>query len=75
MAGRALAIDPKKTPTKEPDNVVRATVTENENAIAARAYEFWQQRGCPVGSDQEDWFRAKAELEGQPAKTSSAAKG
>ena len=25
-----------------------------EIAIAARAYELWQERGCPIGSDQED---------------------
>jgi hypothetical protein len=34
-----------------------------ETAIAARAYELWQQRGCPNGSDQEDWFRAERELQ------------
>jgi hypothetical protein len=26
------------------------------------AYEFWQERGCPEGSPDEDWFRATKEL-------------
>jgi hypothetical protein len=27
-------------------------------AIEALAYEHWLKRGCPIGSDQDDWFRA-----------------
>jgi len=30
--------------------------------IAALAYALWQQRGCPEGSSDEDWFRAEQEL-------------
>ncbi|MBV8841677.1 MAG: DUF2934 domain-containing protein [Bryobacterales bacterium] len=30
--------------------------------IAPLAYSYWQQRGCPDGSPQEDWFRAQQEL-------------
>ena len=26
------------------------------------AYQFWEARGRPSGSDQEDWFRAEREL-------------
>ena len=33
-----------------------------EARIAALAYELWLERGCPIGSDQEDWFRAEAAL-------------
>jgi hypothetical protein len=29
---------------------------------AALAYALWQERGCPEGSPEEDWFRAEAEL-------------
>jgi hypothetical protein len=32
------------------------------NEIAALAHEFWQGRGCPTGSPDEDWFRAVEEL-------------
>src|SRR5579864_5531603 len=29
-----------------------------EEEIAALAYRLWQQRGCPEGSPEKDWFRA-----------------
>jgi hypothetical protein len=31
-----------------------------DSEIAAAAYQLWLERGCPIGSDQEDWFRAEA---------------
>jgi hypothetical protein len=35
-----------------------------DELIAARAYELWQRRGCPMGHDSsEDWHSARAELE------------
>jgi hypothetical protein len=30
--------------------------------IAALAYRLWQDRGCPEGSSEEDWFRAAEQL-------------
>jgi hypothetical protein len=30
--------------------------------IAALAYALWQERGCPEGSPEEDWFRAEVQL-------------
>jgi hypothetical protein len=36
--------------------------------IASLAYALWQQRGCPEGSSEEDWFKAEQELSG-PSKT------
>jgi hypothetical protein len=30
--------------------------------IAAVAYRYWQARGCPDGSPEEDWFKAEYEL-------------
>ena len=29
------------------------------NDIATLAYRLWQERGCPIGSPEEDWFRAE----------------
>ena len=37
-------------------------------AIAARAYELWQQSGCPHGQDQEHWFQAERELRARAAR-------
>ena len=31
-------------------------------AIAYRAYELYEARGCEHGHDLEDWFRAESEL-------------
>jgi hypothetical protein len=30
--------------------------------IQRRAYELWEERGCPEGSPDEDWFVAEREL-------------
>ena len=35
---------------------------KNQQLIAALAYEFWQARGCPDGTAEEDWFRAEQEI-------------
>jgi len=33
-----------------------------QDEVAGLAYMYWQQRGCPDGSPEEDWFRAEADL-------------
>ena len=40
------------------------SITRHEE-IAQLAYSYWQARGCPLGSSQEDWFRAESELREQ----------
>lgn len=65
MASQALEIDPKKSDTNQPDESRGWNVSEtvnNEN-VAALAYLLWHERGCPTGSDQDDWFRAEHELQ------------
>src|ERR1700682_4940733 len=42
------------TPVEVPD--------QNREQIAALAYRLWQDRGCPEGTPDEDWFRAEREL-------------
>lgn len=37
-------------------------VDPTEKAIAIVAYRLWLDSGCPLGSDQEHWFRAEAML-------------
>lgn len=29
-----------------------------DKEVSNLAYDYWEQRGRPVGSSQEDWFRA-----------------
>jgi hypothetical protein len=37
-------------------------VRPSEDQIAALAYGFWLERGCPEGCPEEDWFRAEREI-------------
>lgn len=30
--------------------------------VRHRAYDLWMQRGCPLGSPEQDWLRAEQEL-------------
>jgi Protein of unknown function (DUF2934) len=43
------------------------TMAPAEEDIAKLAYALWEARGCPVGSPEEDWFRAEAELVAGPS--------
>src|SRR5688572_5674256 len=36
--------------------------------IAMRAYEKWCERGCPHGTDQNDWYEAEQELKAEMAR-------
>jgi hypothetical protein len=36
--------------------------TLDQEAIARLAYFYWEERGCPNDSPDEDWLRAEAEL-------------
>jgi len=42
------------------------TVSPTESEIATMAYQLWLERGCAMGSDQEDWFRAEEMLKNAP---------
>ena len=53
MRERNTVSDPLKT---------AATVGPTESEIATLAYQLWQDNGCRIGSDKEDWFRAEAML-------------
>ena len=38
------------------------TGTSGQTEIAQLAYVLWQQRGCPEGSAEVDWFEAEQQL-------------
>jgi Protein of unknown function (DUF2934) len=63
MASRALK--PHSTNSvSAPDNAVEPRVAETviEDQIATRAYQLWQERGCPIGSPEQDWLEAERQL-------------
>jgi len=45
--------------------------TVDQEAICRLAYFFWEERGCPNDSPDEDWFRAEAELRTRVAAAAS----
>ena len=40
---------------------------EIEGVIRRRAYELWQQAGCPEGRSDEFWHAARAKMAGEGA--------
>lgn len=48
-----------------PGNVIDAAEQNAADPEEVRrlAYRYWEQRGCPVGTPEEDWVRAEAELQ------------
>lgn len=44
-------------PVRAPNGQVLVELSER---IARKAYELWEQRGCPEGRDLENWLDAEA---------------
>ena len=67
----------KKTITRESGISVTALEgipdPEGQQEIRELAYKLWLARGCPIGTPEEDWFRAEHELRNQTKAISSAA--
>jgi hypothetical protein len=57
----AAELTPESTPVSESVKTAEA-VSPTESEIAIVAYQLWLDNGCPIGSDQEYWFRAEAML-------------
>jgi hypothetical protein len=63
----------ERIPTQNPSAIQPAQKAEPEfllssvsvqEKIELLAYSFWEQRGRPGGSPDEDWFRAEMEILG-----------
>jgi hypothetical protein len=50
------------TPTQTPSSGSSPHVRVPHEKIAQRAYEKWCKRGCPHGTDKQDWLEAESEL-------------
>jgi len=61
MTSHATKTVPEMSTVNEPGNTV-GIVGPAENEIAKLAHQLWLDSGCPIGSDQEHWFRAEAML-------------
>ena len=51
-----------RRPMHKINMVNRPEATVDAETVEAMAYQFWLQLGCPIGSDQEDWYEAEAAL-------------
>jgi len=61
MSSDAAKMMPERSTVRESVKTA-ATVSPTESEIATVAHQLWLDHGCPVGSDQEDWFQAEAML-------------
>jgi Protein of unknown function (DUF2934) len=48
-------------------DAVQPNLTQQE--IASIAYTIWQERGCPLGSAEQDWLEAERRLQTASAKS------
>jgi hypothetical protein len=65
MASRALKPDvkrPEMGKAQPGETQAPPTTKLDDAAVAARAFQLWQERGSPIGSPEQDWFRAEEEL-------------
>jgi len=64
MARKAKEVD------ESPAAVLESPAVEadpDHDSIAALAHQLWMARGCPVGSDLDDWYLAESMLKSQKA--------
>jgi hypothetical protein len=59
------AADPNFTGRNQPapDNPLDNYSISRDEAVAKLAYQLWLDRGCPLGSPEEDWLRAEQVLD------------
>jgi hypothetical protein len=68
MAASAKVIPAPTPPKVSPSESAPPTDISEQKSfqdIAALASRYWQARGCPDGSPEEDWFKAEQELQGR----------
>ena len=58
-----------KPATRDGSREVPATISPDQATIAQLAYLYWLERGCPIGSPEEDWSRAEQDLKNDQART------
>lgn len=58
----ATKMMPEMNTVSESARTASSVSPSTESEIATVAYQLWLHRGCPIGSSQEDWFRAEAML-------------
>ena len=68
-AALSTAISQPETTGRTPDSIppfVPAPADPDQNRIAQRAYQMWEDDGRPDGADQQYWFAAEQALRREP---------
>ena len=58
-----------KPTSRDGSREIPATVSPDHMSIARLAYLHWLERGCPIGSPEEDWSRAEQDLKNVQTRT------
>jgi len=58
-----------KPTTGDRSREIPAMVSPVQANIARLAYLHWLERGCPIGSPEEDWSRAEQDLRSDQTRT------
>ena len=48
---------------------IPATLNPDHTEISRLAYLYWLERGCPIGSPEQDWSRAEQDLKNVQTRT------
>ena len=64
------AAEESESPTELPDaSIAEASQlprSPGSDQLAKFAYSLWEERGCPEGSPDQDWFDAERRVGGEP---------
>jgi hypothetical protein len=63
---------PSESQVEPQEESVHLSDLVDQEEIARLAYEFWEARGCPDGSPEEDWLRAERDLQSRKANSPGA---
>jgi hypothetical protein len=59
-----LQAEPEPVPLTYTESVkAPESLPTDQDNLAALAYRLWEERGCPEGSPEEDWFQAERQLQ------------
>ena len=57
-----IAPDLEGAPADPAGSVAHSNGFPSYEEVSRLAYDYWQARGCPDGSSEEDWLRAEHDL-------------
>ena len=62
MATKQRKKSPATVPATAAAPAPKSAQPLSSDRVATRAYQIWQESGCPHGQHEEHWYRAEREL-------------